>query len=369
MSGTVTGSRSSDSTVLGQIAAGPAMIRATLEGPAAEAARSIATVLLERGTRRVFVVGNGTSLWSSRWVAGWHRSLAAPSDPVLIPMSAAEFRHYRPRLAPTDALLAISASGEFRDVIASVEGLASVVPVVGVVQSADTSLGRLASHLVVAAGGPSPMPVMTRTFLSTATAGALVALGLTSDGAAADDGRKALARAADHAASAIEAASSSAPALATRLVGHEDILVVGGGAAALAAGEGALKLTEMALIHAEGVETWEAESGVATIMGPGRLVIAIHPEGAAASATRQLARNAVAWGATVVDVAPSTTPGSAGSLLVASATEEALAPLVAVPPIAILAWHVAVARGATPDDPAWIARYAAQGLRHVAGAR
>ena len=357
-----------DSGVLGQIAAGPEMIRRTLVD-AAPAAAAAAAALKARGTRRVFVIGNGTSLWSSRWVAEWYRNLAGPLDPVLIPVSAASFLHYRPRLGGTDAVLAISASGEFRDVLTVAEELRGSVPVVGVVQTVDSTLGRLASDVVVAAGGPSPMPVMTRTFLSTATASALVALGLLADPAVADAVRAALATAADHAEASIAAATGIAAELALRLAHHEHVFVVGGGAAALAAGEGALKLTEMASVHAEGIETWEAESGLATIVGPGALVVAIRPSGPASVATATFAANAVGWGAAVVDVGPTATAGAIGWLPLPEEAPEALAPLFAVPPVALLGWHLAVARGGTPDRPDWVTRYAAQGLRHVAGAR
>ena len=44
------------------------------------------------------------------------------------------------------------------------------------------------------------------------------------------------------------------------------------------------------------------------------------------------------------------------------------APLSAVPPVALLAFALARARGANPDRPDWIERYHSQGLRHILGA-
>lgn len=348
--------------------AGPDAVRRTIAdaGPVADA---IAHRLRERGTRRVFVIGNGTSLWSSRWICEWYRYRAAPDDPMMVPISAAAFRFYRPPLGASDAVVAISASGEFRDVVASAADLQGIVPVVAVVQVADSALGRVAGEVVVAAGGPSSMPVMTRTFLSTATAGALVALGLLRDPDSAGAGRRELDQAADAAEAAIASAARVVEGLALELRDLEHAFVVGGGAAAIAAGEGALKLTEMALLHAEGVETWEAESGIATILGPGSFVVAIHPAGPAAEATAALAVNASGWGARVIEVAPERAARDAALLPVPADAPEAAAPLFAVPPVALLAYHLAVARGRTPDRPDWVSRYAAQGLHHVAGAR
>jgi glucosamine--fructose-6-phosphate aminotransferase (isomerizing) len=294
--------------------------------------------------------------------------MAVPDDPQLIPLSAAAFHHYRPRLAATDAVIAISASREFREVVSTAAELRGVVPVVGIVQAADSSLGRVASEVVVAAGGPSAMPVTTRTFLSTATAGALVAAGLLGDRVAAEDARSQVRAAADHCQAANGAAAEVVEGIAPLIARFDHGFVVGGGAAAIAAGEAALKLTEMALVHTEGVETWEAESGAATLLGPGTFVVALRPTGPASEATAALVANAVAWGATVVEVAPAPTAPAVHLVRLPPDAPEAVAPLFTVPPVARLAYHVARARGVDADRPGWVARYAAQGLHHVAGA-
>lgn len=352
--------------VVDQIEAAPEAVRRTLveSRPAADRA---AANLRRADVRRVFAIGNGTSFWSARWVAEWYRRLSTPDDPAIIALSAASFRYYRPTLAPTDSVLAISASGEFRDVVASATELRGIVPVVGIVQDAASSLGSVSAETVVAAGGPSPMPVMTRTFHSSATAAAMVAIGLLGDSDVADRARLALTQAADAAESAIAAARNEIPVLARDLRDYRHVLVFGGGPAALAAGEAALKLTEMALLHAEGSETWEVESGSATIVGPDTAVIAIRPAGPASAATAALARNCAEWGARVIEVAAERSVEGAVLLAIPRDAPEDVAPLFAVPPLALLAYHLARSRGIEPDRPGWVGRYAAQGLHHVAG--
>jgi glucosamine--fructose-6-phosphate aminotransferase (isomerizing) len=352
--------------VVDQIEAAPEAVRRTLVESRVAADRAVA-LLRQTDVRRLFVIGNGTSFWSARWVSGWYRQLAAPDDPALIALSAASFRYYRPALASTDAVLAISASGEFRDVIASAIDLRGVIPVVGVVQDAASSLGAVAAEIVVAAGGPSPMPVMTRTFHSSATAAAMVAIGLLGDRQVAGSAVASLARGADAAESAISAARDAVPGLARDLRDYRHIVVFGGGSAALAAGEAALKLTEMALLHAEGSETWEVESGSATIIGPETAVIAIRPAGPAAAATAALARNSAGWGATVIEVSAERAVEGSALLSIPLDAPDDVAPLYAVPPLALLAYHLARSRGIDPDRPGWVGRYAAQGLHHVAG--
>jgi glucosamine--fructose-6-phosphate aminotransferase (isomerizing) len=245
--------------------------------------------------------------------------------------------------------------------------LRGVIPVVGIVQAEASSLGAVASEIVVAAGGPSSMPVMTRTFHSSATAAAMVAIGLLGALEIVARATHSLSRGADAAEFAITQAHEQIPDLARDLRDYRHIVVFGGGSAALAAGEVALKLTEMALLHAEGSETWEVESGSATIVGPDTAVIAIRPAGPASEATAALARNSAGWGARVVELAAERSVDGAALLRIPLDAPDEVAPLYAVPPLALLAFHLARSRGIDPDRPDWVERYAAQGLHHVAG--
>lgn len=356
----------SKGTILREIAEGPDAIRVTIE-ESRDAAHAAAALMRSAGVRRVFLIGNGTSLFSCEFVAGWYRVLAGPMDPLLIPISAGEFLHHRPRIRASDAVLGISSSGEFRDVVGAIREVRGSVPVVGVVQVATSTVATLADALVVAGGGAGETPVMTKTFLSTATAAAMVALGLLADHDAADAGRAQLWIAADHAEQAIGEAEPLVGPLAERLREFQHAFVVGTGGAAVAAREGALKLKEMAILHAEGVETWEAESGSATIIGPGSFLVGIRPGAPSEAATERLSRLSGEWGATVVEVAQESRVPGATLLPIPSGALDVLAALYAVPPIALLGYHLAVARGLNPDEPTWATRYASQGLSHIVG--
>jgi fructoselysine-6-P-deglycase FrlB-like protein len=125
----------------------------------------------------------------------------------------------------------------------------------------------------------------------------------------------------------------------------------------------------MALVHAEGAESWEMASGAATIIGPGSLVIALAPSGPGREATLDVARHAAGWGARVVEVGPGDAPATPGAdhLPVPEAAAEDLAPLTAVAPVALLAFVLARLRGNDPDRPGWVERYHSQGLRHIVG--
>ncbi len=186
-------------------------------------------------------------------------------------------------------------------------------------------------------------------------------------GQRADDIRRAILLAADHAESAIEAAGPRVAALADALAGTSHIFVVGSGGAHPAALEAALKLKEMAIVHAEGTESWEMASGAATIVDADTAVIALAPDGPGHAATVEIASHAATWGARIIEVAPRSSVDGADLLPIPTGAEEDHAPLTAVPPVALLAYALAHRRGHDPDHPDWVERYHSQGLRHIVG--
>ncbi|HEY6571666.1 MAG TPA: SIS domain-containing protein, partial [Candidatus Limnocylindrales bacterium] len=245
-----------------EIREGPAAIRATVEVARADA-RRIARGWLAAGIDRVHVIGNGTSFHSSLAAATLYRHRAGPDDPVVIPVTAAEFLLYAPRLGPRDAIVGISSSGEFKDVVAVAEAVRGRFPMAGIVHVPGSTLTTVASDVVLSAGGPSTVPVMTKTFSSTLVATELLLVELLGKEAADAEATRILA-AADAAEAAIAAAEPLAEPLAESLRDARHVFVTGGGVAYPAALEAALKLKEMALVHAEGAEVWEMTSGAAT---------------------------------------------------------------------------------------------------------
>ncbi len=349
-----------------EIRDGPAAIRDTVTAAGPDA-RRIAAAWRDRGIRRIHVIGNGTSYHSALAATALYRRRASAVDPVVIPVTAADFRTYPPALGPDDAIVGISSSGEFKDVVGVAEDVRGRVPMAGIVHVPGSTLTHLASDVVLSAGGPSTVPVMTKTFSSTLVATELLLLGLLAgDRAAAEDRR--FQSAADHAAAAIQAAEAVVEPLAADLADARHLFVTGGGVGYPAALEAALKLKEMALVHAEGAEVWEMTSGAATMLGPGAVVVALAPTGPARAAIGDLLQHAAAWGARTIEVGPERLVSTSTLLRLPTAAEEDHAPLSAVPPVALLAFALARRRGADPDRPEWVERYHSQGLTHILGA-
>jgi glutamine---fructose-6-phosphate transaminase (isomerizing) len=346
-----------------EIDEGPQAIRATIASTSS-ACEELA-LALRADTRRIWVIGNGTSYHSSMFAASLARQLRTADEPIALAVTAGEFNALRPALGAGDVVVGVSASGEFRDVVAVFDELRGRVPTVAIVQVAESSLTRLADHVVLAAGGPSLVPVMTKTFSSTATAGALAVAALVSDKAYREVVRG-VSAAADHAAAAIEGTKHALDRIVDIVGGGRLLFVVGGGNAHPAALEGALKLKEMALVAAEASETWEMTSGPATLVGPGTVVLALAPAGPARAATLEVAEHCRSWGATVIRLRAGE---DADGVNLAEETEEAYSVLSVVPSVALIGFGLARRRGHDPDHPSWTERYAIQGLNHIVGIR
>ena len=350
----------------GEIREEPEAIRATIAA-SRDHATDVSRALLDGGVQRIYLIGNGTSYHSSLAASLVHRRHASADDPVVLAMTAGEFRTYPPAVGPGDAVVGISASGEFRDVLAVTKSLRGRVPTVAIVHNPGSSLTGLADHVVMSAGGPSSVPVMTKTFASTLTAGILLVGGLLR-GDDADAITDALITAAAAAETAIAAAEPGVRELAADLATAEHIFVVGSGGGHVAALEGALKLKETALVHAEGSESWEMASGAATLIGPTSTVIALAPPGPGRDVVLDIGRHCLDWGARVVQIAPTPTIDGADHLPVAAVANEDFASLDTLPPLALLAEALARTRGIDPDEPGWTERYRSQGMTHVIGA-
>jgi glucosamine--fructose-6-phosphate aminotransferase (isomerizing) len=345
-----------------EIRATPDAIRATID-ETRPTARVAAGAIKARAPRRVFITGNGTSYYSSLAASYTARALAGPSDPFVLAMLSGDLRYYTPSLTEQDVIVGVSASGEFRDVIALFERLHGKALLIGITHIAGSSITKLADFTLISGGGPSQVPVMTKTYASTLTAIHLLMLEMFS---ATEMVFTDLAASADRAHDAIEGAHQRVPALVRALDGFEHSFYFGAGPGYAAALEGSLKMKEMALLHAEGSETWEMASGPATMVDQNTFCVALYSGGSGDEFTRDGAQKAREWGARVIEVGPDASAGDF-HLRVTPPQFEPFATLSLIPPVAYLAEQIARSKGLNPDRPHWRERYHAQGMTHIIG--
>jgi glucosamine--fructose-6-phosphate aminotransferase (isomerizing) len=340
----------------------PTAIRSTL-AETRPAARKAADRMHARPPGRIFIIGNGTSLYSSMAAAYTARLLEAPGGAFVLAMPAGDFRYFSPSPTENDIVVGVSASGEFRDVLAVFQSLQGRCLRVGITHAPGSSITKLADTVLVSAGGPSQVPVMTKTYASTLTAiHTLLLEYFNASQSYWDD----LAASADRCAEGLASAEPLIPEISAAFSGFEQGFYFGAGNAYAAALEGALKMKEMALLHAEGSETWEMASGPATMVSEKTFCVALYSGDPSDSATSDGAKHAAQWGAKLLEVGPH---GSTAGwhFPVKAPRYQAFASLALVPPLALLAYRVARRRGATPDTPQWRQRYYSQGMTHILG--
>jgi glucosamine--fructose-6-phosphate aminotransferase (isomerizing) len=233
-----------------------------------------------------------------------------------------------------------------------------------------SSITRLADVTLYAAGGPSRVPVMTKTYASTLTAAHVLLLAFYQ---AAERYWQDLHACAGRCRAGIEAAEKMLPDIIPQIQHFEHAFHYGAGCGYAAALETALKMKEMAMLHAEGAETWEMASGPAIITGPHSLCVALGTGGPGDASTAQVAASTNQWGSALIEIGLASSHKEGGAapiwqIPVTTPDYESFASLCVVPPAVLLAYRLARARGYDPNHPEWRDRYHALGMTHILGA-
>jgi len=340
----------------------PVAIRATIQNTRL-AARKAAKKMRFFKPRRIFFIGNGTSYYSSIAAAYLGRELAKPDDPLVVAMPSGDFRYFRPSLNNRDVVIGVTASGEFRDVLAVFEELKGKCLCIGITHVPDSSVTKLADMILVSHGGQSSVPVMTKTYATTLTAAYLLILEFFN---ASQEVYSELSEAADKCELALSEVQDQLADIVSGLGEFDSGYYFGNGSGYASAMEAALKMKEMALFHAEGCESWEMASGPATMVNKSTVCFALYTGDRTDAAVAKLAGNVKDWGALVVEVGPVAQVGDL-FLKITPQVRSVFAPLVLVPTLALLAYRFARNRDIDPNRPNWRERYLAQGMTHIMG--
>jgi glucosamine--fructose-6-phosphate aminotransferase (isomerizing) len=140
--------------------------------------------------------------------------------------------------------------------------------------------------------------------------------------------------------------------LAVRFGGRRRYWFVGGGPNIATAYEGALKLTEASWGPAVGLGCDQFLHGPWAALEPGDVLVLIAPPGPSHGRCRDVARIAAEIGAAVVALVAEDDreiASLAAETIALPAVPELLSPIVAVVPLQLLAYHLAVVGGANPD--------------------
>jgi glucosamine--fructose-6-phosphate aminotransferase (isomerizing) len=314
-----------------------------------------------KSLRKIFLVACGTS---------WHAALVGKflieefaGIPVEVDIGS-EFRYRDPLVGASDLVLGISQSGETADTLAAMrlakDKGAKVMAICNVVGSTMTreALGTLYTH-----AGPEIGVASTKAFSSQLTALVLMAvyLGRRSGKLAQDRALELLERFREL-PRLVEAALKQEPqvkAIAKKFAHNRDFLYLGRGLNYPIALEGALKLKEISYIHAEGYPAGEMKHGPIALIDEQMPVVAIAPKSKVYEKVLSNIEEAKAREARIIAVVTEgdqQVSAKADHVLQIPASEEAFSPILAMIPLQLLAYHVAVLRGCDVDQPRNLAK-------------
>ena len=161
------------------------------------------------------------------------------------------------------------------------------------------------------------------------------------------------------AARAIQLNAPGAPELARRYVNSRGFMFVGRGATYPTALEGALKLKEISYVHAEGYPAGELKHGPISLLDAECPLVAVATR---SSVYEKLISNVMEGRARDAKVIAVATEGDrhigriADDVCWVPDTHETLSPVLAIIPLQLFAYHVALARGTDVDQPRNLAK-------------
>ena len=310
---------------------------------------------------RIIIVACGTSYYSGLVGKALIERIARIPVEVAI---GSEFRYADPLIDGTMAVLALTQSGETVDTLAAMEeGRDKGARLWSIVNAIGSQAMRIADGTISMQAGPEIGVASTKAFTASIIDQYLLACLLARlNGRGHDPSVQSavadLARLPDLVGSVLDH-DPEYQDLASRLYSYENFLYLGRGLNYPIALEGALKLKEISYIHAEGYPAGEMKHGPIALIDEDMPVLAIATRDMVYDKMLSQVEQARARGGIVIAVA---TEGDellaekADYVVSVPPTPELLSPVVNVLPLQLLAYHIAVRRGADVDQPRNLAK-------------
>jgi len=301
----------------------------------------------------VFLTGSGSSHHVALLARRIFSRFAKIQASVIV---SSEFQYEFDSITPNSVLIAISQSGESADVLNSVKKAKEMgAKILSIVNVTTSSLARMSDAIVAIECGPEIGVAATKSFTGQLAAIYAIANQLAKSLQHHDDMIGDL----DELSSALDMTLSSYHNMAkiVELTSNaNNIYLLGRSMHYPIALEGALKLKELAYIHAEGLAAGELKHGPLALMEKNVLVLVLNPTDNTYEETLHNIHEIKARGATVIGVSDRNSDLYDHWIELPKIKEDHLYPLIEVVPLQILAYLVAVSRKVDPDYPRNLAK-------------
>ena len=283
--------------------------------------------------------------------------------PVCVEL-ASEFRYIDPIITPHTITIVISQSGETLDTLFALrEAKSRGSKVLSIVNVVGSSIANESQDVIYTWAGPEIAVATTKAYSAQLAVCYLVALymaqckGALSSQALADAiaALNALPELATH----MLQSQDQLKYLASLYFGCKDIFFIGRNVDWAIALEGSLKLKEISYIHSEAYAAGELKHGTISLVEPGTLVVALCTYGPLREKMVSNIREVKARGAIVLALAEEGQPQvaeAADHVVWLPKADPLLAPSLAVIPLQLFAYYVALLKGCDIDKPRNLAK-------------
>lgn len=300
--------------------------------------------------RQIVLTACGTSRYAALIGRYAFSKLAGKFSDVIM---ASELQYFSDSVDRNTLIIAVSQSGETADVIQGVkkakENGATVFSLVNVVGS---TLARISDRVLYLNCGPEIAVAATKSFVNQLTLFYLLAFAMVNK---LDEGAEKLEAISNLIEANLYHNETEIPKIVEKLKSKNDFYYIARGINFAMAGEGALKLKEIAYVHAEGMPAGELKHGTLALIENGTPVVVICPNDYTFSESLANATETKARGAFVIGVSDKEDKVFDEWVKIPT-VEEIFYPLVTVVPLQLFAYHSAIARGLEPDKPRNLAK-------------
>ncbi len=306
---------------------------------------------------RILILACGTAYHSG--LIGKYALEEWSKTPVDVEL-ASEFRYRNPVLSNKTLVITISQSGETMDTLMALRHAKSLgASTISICNTIGSTIPRESDAVLYTHAGPEIAVASTKALLTQIVAIYLLAMNFGKEKAGVD--LKKIATELLSLPNKVEEILETVEPLREMTRGYKDatsVLFLGRQVGYPAALEGALKLKELAYMHAEGFAGGELKHGPIALIENGTPVIAIIPseESEIAAKMKSNIQEVIARGAKVIAIADSSVKIDLPTIIRIPTTLDLLQPILAIVPLQVFAYEMAVARGNDVDQPRNLAK-------------
>ena len=311
--------------------------------------------------KRFIITACGTS---------WHSGLIGEyliEELARVPVEveyASEFRYRNPIVTQNDVVLAISQSGETADTLSAIQiAKERQALIYGICNVIGSSIAREAHAGSYTHAGPEIGVASTKAFTVQVTILTLMALQLAqSKGTISQTRLRTILYEMEQVPEKVKQTlklDAKIKEIAAKYFEAKNFLYLGRGLAFPIALEGALKLKEISYIHAEGYPAAEMKHGPIALIDENMPVVFIATNKSAHEKIVSNIQEVKARKGKVIAIileGDETIKGLADDYIEVPDTDELLSPLVAIVPLQLLSYHIALMRGCNVDQPRNLAK-------------